>query len=54
MSCEGCIWYYEEKDVNWKECKHPEHTEDDELEECQYYYSKVDAWHNAHSSEGNN
>lgn len=49
--CKDCIWYYEEKDVNWKECKHPEHGEDD-LEECQYYYSKEDAWFNSHSSEG--
>lgn len=43
MSCQGCVWFYEEKDVNWKECKHPDHTEEDELEECKDYYSKEDA-----------
>ena len=52
--CKDCIFYYEERDVNWEECQHPEHGEEDPLEECQRYYSKEDAWLNAHCSEGNN
>jgi len=43
MSCQGCIWFYEEKDVNWRECKHPDHNEEDVMEECKHYYSRDDA-----------
>jgi len=43
MSCQGCFWLYEERDVNWRECKHPKHSEEDELEECEHYYSIDDA-----------
>jgi len=43
MSCQGCVWFYEEKDVNWRECKHPDHNEEDVMEECKHYYSRDDA-----------
>ena len=49
MSCQGCFWLYEEKDVNWKECRHPDHNEEeDDLEECGRYYSREDAKADAH------
>lgn len=55
--CEGCIFYYYERDTNWKECKYVGHDELElkyRYEECEHYYSKEDACLNSHSSEGNN
>jgi len=44
-----CVWYYEERDVNWRECKCPD-LEDEwaegtrqDCEECKHYYTKDDA-----------
>lgn len=39
--CIGCMWYYEEKDVNWRECKHPDYDQEEDV--CPSRYDKEDA-----------
>ena len=38
-----CVWYYEEAEVNWRECKHPEYDEDWDCEGCEYAYDRETA-----------
>jgi hypothetical protein len=44
-----CVWFYEEADVNWRECRCPA-LEDEwaegartDCEDCGHYYTKEDA-----------
>lgn len=41
MSCQGCIWFYEEKDVNWRECTHPDYDQEEDV--CPGRYDKENA-----------
>ena len=38
--CIGCMWYYEEQDVNWRECKHPDYNQEEDV--CPGRFSKAD------------
>ena len=51
---EDCCSFAEDKSVGWKGCNHPDWEEDWECERCSEYYSKTDAWHDAHCEDGNN
>jgi len=39
--CIGCVFFYEEKDVNWKECRHPDYDQEEDV--CPGRYDREDA-----------
>ena len=39
--CLGCDFRYEEKDTNYRTCKHPDYDEEEDV--CLGYYSEEDA-----------
>jgi len=48
-----CCWFIEEKDCNWQGCRHQDHEDSEEnnpCEGCRDYYTKDDAWADAHAS----
>lgn len=47
-----CCWYIYEKDTGYSVCRHPDYEEDEESDDmcegCKWYYTKDDAWADAH------
>lgn len=39
--CRGCVYFYEEKDVNYRTCKHPDYDQEEDI--CPGRYDKGDA-----------
>ena len=46
----GCIYFYEEKDVNYQTCKHPDYNQEEDV--CHGRYSKDDAKADTKSMKG--
>jgi len=40
-SCNGCVFFYEERDVNYRTCKHPDYDEEEDV--CPGRYDIEDA-----------
>ena len=40
-NCPECYWYYEEREDNWYECRHPDYN-DDEGDVCPGYLCRAD------------